>query len=271
MSFNPLDPTQMARAKGVVAKIKERLDEGQFKARMADITASERPTERNYRQTGVDVDKARRELSDAKSSLGERDAELVMAAASLTVTTQKPRFATDATRKTELANRTKADKALEALASQVNVDQALLKESEAQTEKGLDEAALKERITLTQDAVKAREVALAAEVRAEVIEEETPRYPTEGAKKNGAIGLRKADEEYLALKGTVRQKEEALEAAERAFADAKADQRVLMREDQRLRDDKAFAAACILAFADLDVPALAAVSLATSTPHPAAA
>ena len=123
------------------------------------------------------------------------------------------------------------------------------------------------------DALAARETALSEAMGAEVVADTSPRYGTADAKSAAAIGARKTDDEYLAIKGEVAKFEQALYQADLTLADAKAEQRAMAREWEQLRADTDLAAARVQAFAGLDAPAPAATSpapVSTQNTPPAA-
>lgn len=93
------------------------------------------------------------------------------------------------------------------------------------------------------------------------------KYSVDGAKAAAAVA-RKTDEEYVGLKAAHATAEAALNAAEKKFAEAKAEQRVLVREHELLKEEYALASARINAFGGLDaLPAAGPAPITVPTPN----
>lgn len=88
-----------------------------------------------------------------------------------------------------------------------------------------------------------------------LIDDGKPKYGTEQAKKSAALAMRKTDEEYLLIKVELDAAKRELDAAEVALADAKSDQKALVRAHEQLLADKSYISACVASFKQFDAPA----------------
>jgi hypothetical protein len=244
------NPTVVAQARAVAMNINKALAIPEIEAQRRTLKASYRQAEQAYRHTEVDLSEATRRVSQIKASLKDRADELLFVATELKADTPKPKYPSASSLATALKTAIKTDAPYTATQAELKVLEAQLKTAANDDKPGIDQA-----IAGKREALVAREAALQEQLQAETVADLAPRYTSAEARSAAAINLRRTDAEYLAIKGELATAEQAVYLADKAYADAKAEQRILAREWADLDKATDLAVARINAFGGLDAPA----------------